>query len=89
MHQLIRLTLLALVVFAVGCGREPNEPRDLEAPTPISVTEWKELPVEEKYQPETFERLKLNDPKLRSDRAWHYFMIKVVVPERRKDIPEG
>ena len=52
------------------------------------MTEWKQLPVEEKYQPESFERLKLNDPELRSDRAWHQFMLKLVVPEHKKDIPE-
>lgn len=89
MNHLIRLTFLAVVAFAVGCGREPNQPRELQSPTPLSVTEWKQLPVEEKYQPESFERLKLHDPKLRSDRVWHNFMVKVVVPERKKDIPEG
>lgn len=83
--------LLVLAVFAgtMGCGREPNKPRELEPLAPLSVADWKQLPVEEKYEPETFERLKLKEPNLRSERGWRRFMITVVVPERKEDIPEG
>ena len=55
--------------------------------TPITVEAWKELDVNEKYEFETLERLKLRYPKLNRERNWDKFMRVVVVPERRKDIP--
>lgn len=83
-----------LFVFCIcgaswGCGTSVPEqvPVELPAPTPLSVTQWKELPVAEKYDPTTFERLKLNDPKLQRKPAWDKFMEEVVVPERKKDVP--
>ena len=51
------------------------------------VIDWKKLEVVEKYEPETLDRLKLNDPMLDKERHWNKFMRDVVVPDRRKDIP--
>jgi hypothetical protein len=56
--------------------------------TPLSVAEWQTLSdAEQKYAPETFERLKKGDPKLNDDREWNKFFHTVVVPNRKKDIP--
>ena len=55
--------------------------------TPITIEAWKELGVNEKYELETFDRLKMSYPKLNDERIWEQFMQTVVVPERRQDIP--
>lgn len=70
---------------ASGCGSA--DPVPTGPPPPLTVEAWKILPVEEKYDPGTFERLKDGDPKLHSPQAWNRFMAEVVVPERKKDIP--
>lgn len=76
-----------MLCAAMGCGGE-IEPRTtpLVLP-PLSVEEWKTLPIEEKYDQGTFDRLREADEKLRPDRAWEKFMTEVVIPERQKDIP--
>jgi hypothetical protein len=84
-----RLFVVSCLIAALltGCGKELPPPQPLGPPTPLSLAEWKKLPVELKYDEATFERLKLADPKLKSPEAWHEFMVKVVVPERKIDIP--
>jgi hypothetical protein len=69
---------------AWGCGGADPVPDG--PPSPLTIQEWSTLPVEEKYEPETFERLKDGDTKLKSPAAWDRFMAEVVVPERNKDI---
>jgi hypothetical protein len=46
------------------------------------------LPVTEKYDETTLERLKRNDPNLKTAHGWNRFMIETVVPERKKDLPD-
>ena len=79
--------VLGGVLFVLGCGGdvvdESNGP-----PPPLTVEAWKELPIQEKYDAATFERLKDADPKLKSPREWDKFMRGVVVPERKVDIPD-
>ncbi|MEQ8790305.1 MAG: hypothetical protein RIC55_28675 [Pirellulaceae bacterium] len=88
MKRLRALICVACCLFVLGCfGTPTQEVKELEPKTPLSVDEWKQLPVDVKYENDTFERLKLNDPKLKQDRAWEQFMRTVVVPERKKDIP--
>ncbi|WP_417744593.1 hypothetical protein [Rosistilla oblonga] len=81
--------LSACVLFAVlsGCGEEQPPAAPAGPPLPLSVEEWKQLPIEVKYDEATFDRLRDKDPKLQNDRNWHRFMKEVVVPERKLDIP--
>lgn len=70
-----------------GCGGSPQQTViELPPKEPLSVEEWKTLPVEEKYEHDAFERLRLSDSQLKSDAAWDAFMRDVIVPERKKDI---
>ena len=78
--------LMFLLALTIGCGQQ-SEDSVATAAQPLTVDEWKLLEVTEKYAPETFDRLKLNDPKLKDERSWDMFMRDVVVPERKKDIP--
>ena len=82
-----RLLTLLITVAALGCGNEATPPLPMpELPT-LTVEQWKALPVEEKYDEATFERLREADKSIRSDRAWQKFMKDVIVPERKIDIP--
>ena len=84
--SVFRIAGVVCLLALAGCG--DNGPPTLPpAPTPLNVQEWKSLEIQVKYDEATFDRLKLNDPKLKSDREWHRFMREVVVPERKKDIP--
>lgn len=78
--------LLVTAVFSLtACGETDTEP--VPQTGPLTVETWRTLPVSEKYDESSFQRLKENDPKLKSDRAWDKFMREVVIPERKKDIP--
>lgn len=76
-----------VAALLVGCGRQLPPPRPLEPPTPLSLAEWKTLPVNLKYDESTFDRLKLADPKLQTERGWHEFMVNEIIPQRKIDIP--
>lgn len=78
---------ILLLIFVTGCGVEvspPQLPSELPA---LTLEQWKTLPVEEKYDDGTLQRLRAADEKLRSERAWQTFMKDVVMPERMIDIP--
>jgi hypothetical protein len=84
------LSILFLFSAIVGCGSPEREIVTLEPPTPLTRAEWhamEDLGV--KYDPVSFERLQLGDPALRSDSAWNKFFREVVVPEQKKDFPNG
>ncbi|MEL7496547.1 MAG: hypothetical protein AAFN77_02990 [Planctomycetota bacterium] len=81
-----RIAIIVLLCLFAGCSNN-SESAVASKDEPISVEAWKELEVAEKYEPETLDRLKLNDPKLKNERNWNRFMRDVVVPERRIDIP--
>jgi hypothetical protein len=83
------LWLVPLLIFLSlsGCSNEPAPPQSLTELPPLTLEQWKVLPVEEKYDAGTFERLREADRNLRSDRAWQKFMKDVVIPERKNDIP--
>jgi hypothetical protein len=77
--------LLALVLPLAGCsGKSTDAP---PAAAPLTVDEWHKLPPEEKYEIETFERLKLGNPKLQNQRAWDQFTRSVILPSRKRDLP--
>lgn len=80
--------LLFSVALVVGCGEgAPQAPAPLPPPTALTLDDWKKLPIEEKYDGATFERLKLNDPNLQHPRNWAAFEYQYIIPERKKDIP--
>lgn len=87
MKNRVQYAWIVVAGLLVGCGGEMTPPTTPPAPTPLSVAEWRELPVGEKYDEATFDRLKLQDPKLKEDRNWARFMAETVVPERKKDLP--
>lgn len=62
-------------------------PTNPPPPTVLTLEEWKKLPIPEKYDEGTFDRLRMQDPKLQDDRAWHDYMAREIIPERKKDIP--
>lgn len=74
----------------VGCG---SPEREIVAPqplTPLTRAEWHAMEdLGLKYDPVSFERLQLGDPSLRSDAAWNRFFQTVVIPEQKKDFPNG
>ncbi len=79
--------ILSGVLFVLGCGG--GDVAENDGPPPqLTVEAWRELPIEEKYDEATFDRLKDADPQLKSPRAWDKFMREVVVPERKIDIPQ-
>jgi hypothetical protein len=77
----------ALALALTGCG---SASKNVPPPTtPLTVAQWQTLDVEQKYAPETFDRLKQGDPKLQDPREWDNFFASVIVPNRKKDIPLG
>lgn len=84
------LALLVLLSTVAGCG---SPEREIVAPQPLAPltrAEWhamKDLGL--KYDPISFERMQLGDPKLRGDAAWNKFFQEVVIPEQKKDFPNG
>lgn len=87
MSKVIRTLAFVMVLGVLGCDSGP-ETKPLPAPPgPLTLQEWKALPVQEKYDGATFDRLRKSDPKLRSDQAWDRFFRAVVIPERKKDLP--
>ncbi len=78
------------LLLGAGCGGSSRPaPGPVGPLPPLSVEEWKTLPVEEKYDEATFDRLREEDPKLKKQREWDKFMRSVIIPERNKDIPRG
>jgi hypothetical protein len=75
------------VTLALGCSGAGSAPAPQAAP--MTVNDWKALPVEQKYTPETLERLKAGDPNLQTPEGWDAFQKNVVAPARRKDYPAG
>ena len=75
--------VMILTFFALGCGR--SKPSVLIDESPLTIEQWKELSVEIKYEPSTFERLKLGEPKLQNDREWEKFTRNTLIPARKRD----
>lgn len=87
MKRSLPIGLLLITLLLSGCSQKEQGPRPIETPKPLSLADWKGLPIDIKYDEATFERLKLADPKLQDARAWHDFMAKEIIPERKVDIP--
>jgi hypothetical protein len=75
-----------LLLVLAGCQGKTVPASIPDYPTgPITVAQWKELPKEIRYAPESLERLKEGVPTLRSDRGWDQFYKTVLGPARRAD----
>lgn len=81
------MILIYATWVAAGCSGSTGTLPPPGALTPITVDEWRDLDPSEKYDPATFDRLKLNDPKLQNEQEWERFMKTVVLPERKIEIP--
>ena len=87
MKALIGCCCATLALALTGCGLAQ---KSAAPPTgPLTLAEWQTLDVEQKYAPETFDRLKLGDAKLQDPGEWDNFFASVIVPHRKKDIPLG
>jgi hypothetical protein len=73
---------LAMLVAAVGCDK-PVE----DEPPPVTIAEWKSMPVGQKYSREMLERLKKGDPKLQTPEGWESFAKTTLAATRKKDFP--
>ena len=83
----MRTTLLLLTLASAGCGG--GGPAESGSSAPLTVADWKALPVEQKYSTETLERLKKGDPNLETAEGWESFQKTVIGPSRKKDFPGG
>jgi len=82
--------ILATALLLAGCGEREGPTGPPPPPTPLTIAEWHALAdTEKKYEPETLDRLKLADPKLNDEDEWGRFMFTVVVPARKKDMPDA
>ena len=86
MRSFIAIGALAGLMLLVGCSGRSQPPAVAE-PAELTLEKWKTLSVDIKYDAETLESLRAQDPQLHSDRAWSRFMREVVVAERKQDIP--
>ena len=65
--------ILSGVLFVLGCGG--GDVAENDGPPPqLTVEAWRELPIEEKYDEATFDRLKDADPQLKSPVRGHLFI---------------
>lgn len=88
MRPLLFVLGLSVVVGLTGCGGSQAPVASLHE-SPLTVDQWKAMPPETKYEVETFERLKLGNPKLQDQREWDKFARTVVFPAKKKDFPSG
>jgi hypothetical protein len=81
----MRTCLMVLTLALAGCGG--GGAAATGADVPLTVADWKALPVESKYSAETLERLKKGDPNLATADGWETFQKTVIAPSRKKDFP--
>lgn len=76
-------TLLGMLILglAIGCGS--SQPATNPAEEPLSLSDWKKMPVAEKYKVTTFERLKTGNPNLQEAEAWDQFLEETVGPAKQ------
>lgn len=88
LSKVARLLVICSTCAVLGCGDgTPVPPPPLPPAEPLTVEAWRDLEPTDKYDPSSWERLKLAYPKLNSEKEWDKFMRDVILPERRIDIP--
>lgn len=85
MRVLVVPLFLAVAAGLAGCGSPPaSAPEE----RPLTLEQWKALPPETKYEIDTLERLKQGNPKLQDQREWEKFTRDVLLPARKKELPD-
>jgi len=85
--RFLAVLLLTLAALLAGCSKTPPPPAPLPPPTALTLEEWRALPIQEKYDGATFERLRMNNPQLQNEQNWKAYERQYILPERQKDIP--
>jgi hypothetical protein len=81
------ILLTSVALGLAGCSEtKPPPPPEQQ---PLTVSDWKALPPDQKYTVDTFERLKAGDQKLYDPANWDTFNKTVVIPARKKDFPNS
>lgn len=83
------VAILMAVGLQAGCGGAAAPKAGAGSTAPLTVADWKVLPVDQKYTLDTLERLKQGDPSLQTAEGWEAFQKTVVMPARKKDFPAG
>ncbi|MBX3400665.1 MAG: hypothetical protein KF873_18165 [Gemmataceae bacterium] len=79
----MRMLALAAVGLLAGCGGSP--PPVAIAEQPLTLAEWEGLPADRKYQAESYERLKLGEPKFQDEKVWDRFYRQTVLTGQKKE----
>lgn len=87
MRALIYWAICIVLTSLLACSENPQKPELPPEPTALTVDQWKQLPISEKYDEATLDRLRMEAKNLQTGRAWKKFMNEVVMPEMKKDIP--
>lgn len=82
----LNLCVLLFALALAGCG---TKSADAPETAPLSVADWKAMPVEAKYSPDTLERLKEGNPTLQTPEGWTAFSRTTLAETRKKDFPPG
>ncbi|GIW81954.1 MAG: hypothetical protein KatS3mg105_3761 [Gemmatales bacterium] len=78
-----RWLFLFAALIAWGC--QSGVPDAASQEQALSIGEWKSMPIDEKYTPETLERLKRSHPTLETPEGWKAFERSTLKPERKED----
>lgn len=96
MFRVLCMLLMLFPIMLVGyacssdsdSGFEIGKPSEIPEPAPLTLDEWKAMTDHsDKYDIATLDRLRANDPSLKSEKAWKKFMDEVVGPQMVKDKP--
>ncbi len=77
--------LICSMGMAIGCSSEQPAPPDPNGP--LTMAEWKELPIEIKFEEEGLRRLREGTPELQDDAAFQKFRETTLKEELKKDAP--
>ena len=84
MKRTLYLSAALAAALLTGCGGErTQEFMEIGPREPLTVEQWKQLPPSEKFDPVSFERLRLGDPKLQDPKAWREFEQNVIAKEMK------
>jgi len=77
--------VMCTVAMTAGCSSEQPAPTLPEGP--LTIAEWKELPIEIKFEEEGLKRLREGTPELQDDAAFQKFQETTLKEELKKDAP--
>ncbi|WP_437192711.1 hypothetical protein [Planctomicrobium sp. SH527] len=93
LHLTLRLCLIALLAWQIGCGQKAVEPLPEPAPDlsqmKLTLDVWNKIQDPEKYDRDTLRRLRKEEPSLKSNENWKTFHNTVVIPGIKKEFGES